>query len=110
MRNEATEQIRVWEQQLVQKAQEYLALLQPIVQDLGIQVQVYMSHSEPASTAHYKSSMDVRFVDEQGQILWMDSLIVYMNWERWAEASDVLPFIQGAFREALHSWRLRHGK
>lgn len=50
MVNETTEQVQTQEQQLEQKAREYLELLQPVIQELGIQVQVELCHSEQEVT------------------------------------------------------------
>ncbi len=105
MKKEALEEVHAWEQQLEQRTRDYIQLLQPVLQVLGVQVQLELCRSEPASSAHYKSTLDVRFVDEAGRVLWVDSLIVCMNSARWAEEGDVIPFMQEAFREALQSWR-----
>lgn len=104
------EQLLEIERQCEQQAREYLNLLQPLIQELGMQAELSLSRSEAHSAAHYKSTLDVRFVDAHGQVLWLDSLILAIQGELWAGVEDVLPFLQGAFREALRSWRKKYGK
>ncbi len=82
-------------------------MLQP-----GVQFQLEVSRSASDSLAHYRSTLDVRFVDEEGRVLWVDALILYLNSVRWSEVEDVRPFLQSALREALRKlaiaiWEVR---
>ncbi len=104
------ESAQEWEMQVEQKAVEYLQLLQPLVDELGFTVQMELCRYEPESSAYYKSTLDIRIVNGQGQVLWCDTLILYMNSVRWAELNDVLHFVQGALRQALHLWRTQFAK
>lgn len=106
---EPAEQVQGWEQQVEQQARDCLERLQPVMQALGVQVKMVVSRSEPASAAHYKSTLDVWFVDEHGRVLWVDSLILYMSSARWAETEDVRLFLHGALREALQNWCCNRG-
>ncbi|GIV11410.1 MAG: hypothetical protein KatS3mg020_0901 [Fimbriimonadales bacterium] len=110
MVHEMLVQVMQWEQQMEQQAREYLELLQPVLQTLGVQFQLEVSRSASDSLAHYRSTLDVRFVDEEGRVLWVDALILYLNSVRWSEVEDVRPFLQSALRETLRSWRLQYGK
>ena len=110
MTPELSEPIRAWESRIEQQASEYLALVQPVLQSLGLHLEATLCRSEPRSSAHYKSTLDVRVVDEAGRVLWVDSLILYLDSERWAESEAVVPFLQEAIREALHTWRTQGEK
>lgn len=104
------EPIRAWESRIEQQASEYRALVQPVLQVLGLHLEVTLCRSEPRSSARYKSTLDVRVVDEAGRVLWVDSLILYLDSERWAESEAVVPFLQEAIREALYTWRAQSEK
>jgi hypothetical protein len=110
MTPELLEPIRAWETRIEQQAREYVALVQPLLQSLGLFVETALCRSEPQSTAHYKSMLDVRVVDEAGRVLWVDSLILYLDSERWADTEAVIPFLQEAIREAVHTWRAQSEK
>ncbi len=110
MTPEQMEQVQGWEQQVEQQARDYLERLQPVMQALGVQAEMVVSRSEPASAAYYKSTLDVWFVDEHGRVLWVGSLILYLSSARWAEIVDVHLFLQGALREVLQNWCLQYGR
>jgi hypothetical protein len=69
-----------------------------------------LCRSQPSSAAHYKSTLDVQIVDEAERVLWADSLILYHDSEQWADTEAVVPFLQEAIREAVHTWRTQHEK
>jgi hypothetical protein len=104
------EPIQAWESRVAQSASEYLALLQPVLQSLGLRVKTMLCRSQPSSAAHYKSTLDVQIVDEAERVLWADSLILYHDSEQWADTEAVVPFLQEAIREAVHTWRTQHEK
>jgi hypothetical protein len=52
----------------------------------------------------------VQIVDEAERVLWADSLILYHDSEQWADTEAVVPFLQEAIREAVHTWRTQHEK
>jgi hypothetical protein len=110
MTPELLEPIRAWETRIEQQAREYVALVQPLLQSLGLFVETALCRSEPRSTAHYKSTLDVRVMDEAGRVLWVDSLILYLDSEQWADTEAVIPFLQEAIREAVHTWRAQSEK
>jgi hypothetical protein len=110
MTPEVSEPIRAWESRIEQQASEYLALVQPVLQSLGLHLEATLCRSELRSSAHYKSTLDVRIVDEAGRVLWVDSLILSLDSERWAESEAVVPFLQEAIRKALHTWRTQGEK
>jgi hypothetical protein len=49
----------------------------------------------------YKSTLDLQVSTEGGKTLWFDSLILYMEGERWVDLEEVKIFLKLAIQRSL---------
>jgi len=91
-------EIEAFERDVEQIIQEAASYWEPFLAFLGLRVSMYIARSK---LTPYKSTLDLQVSTEGGKTLWFDSLILYMEGERWVDLEEVKIFLKLAIQRPL---------